>query len=110
MQKVRLIKKGCVRAISGDEVATYSLFIKLIDVSTVAEFLDGEAETDSVTNLLDAHVIKHIFIQLEDILAVDVVFAEQFLVLSTSDAVQEFSHLVLGPLHNDICGIFLAKF
>lgn len=78
--------------------STHSIPLLLAGDGLCPELLNAEEQAYSVADLLDAHLLEDILVHLKEVLAIDVVFPEELLVLAATDASQVFTDLVFVPV------------
>ena len=81
-----------------DGNATYPIPPLLVRIRLCAQLLDAQEQADAVADLVDAHLLEHLLVDLEQVLAIDVVLAEDLLVLAALDAAQVLAHALLVPV------------
>ena len=65
--------------------------------SLVSQPLDGNEYSDSISDLLDTHLLQDLLVTFEKIVTIEVVRSKQLLVLSASYRVQPIADVLLVP-------------
>lgn len=64
---------------------TYPVALLLVRVCLGSQLFDTQKEAHSITDFVNANLLQDGLVHLEEVIPVDVVFLEEFLVLSTLD-------------------------
>lgn len=66
--------------------AAYPIPLLLVGVCLGPQLLNAEEKADAVANFVNAHLFENLFIHLKKVLAVDMIFTKELLVLAALDA------------------------
>lgn len=89
---------------------TYPISFPLVRIGFGSQLLDSEKDTNSIANFVDAHLLEHLFIHLEEVLAINVVLPKDFLVFAALDAPKVLAHAFLVPVLDRVGAIGIGEF
>lgn len=90
-------------------LSTHPIALLLVRICLGAQLLDAQEEADSIADFVNSHLLQHFLVHFQKILSIDVILAENLLVVPALDASEIFAHVVLVPVLHGISTVGLGE-
>ena len=101
---------GSEMCIRDRDWTTHPISLLLVRIGLRPELLNSQEQTDPIANFVDTHFLQDFLVHLQEVLAIDVVFAEELLVVAALDGPQVLAHALLVPVLDRVGAVGVGEF